>query len=95
MRLGLPSPIAEASGAQDVLAQQVLHAVGDLDRVLMPDLAQALGMTNDMRTSVRLGAALRLLGWESKKERVDGVPRYVWRPRHARPATATTEAAHG
>ena len=95
MRLGLPSPIAEASGAQDVLAQQVLHAVDDLDRVLMPDLAQALGMTNDMRTSVRLGAALRLLGWESKKERVDGVPRYVWRPRHTRPATATTEAAHG
>lgn len=79
VRIGLPSPIAEASGETDDLALRIDRATQDADMIVISDLAAALGMANDMKTSLKLGAALRLLGWASKKERVDGVPRYAWR----------------
>jgi prophage antirepressor-like protein len=79
IRVGLPSPIAEASGETDTLALRIDGATRDSESVIVADLAASLGMAVDTKSSLRLGAALRLLGWASKKERVEGVPRYVWR----------------
>lgn len=79
VRIGLPSPIAEASGDVDGLAVRLDQLTAGAVRVLTSDLAEALGMPHDTRTSLKISAVLRLLGWTSKKERVEGVPRWVWR----------------
>jgi len=90
IRVGLPSPIAEASGETDSLALRIDGATRDAESIITADLAAALGMANDTKANLRLCAALRLLGWASKKERVEGVPRYVWR--RIQPSRAAADA---
>lgn len=82
VRIGLPTPIADAAeggaGHAD-LAQRIAALTDGVDRVALNDLAAALSLKWDTRTGLMLGGVMRLLGWAPRKERVEGVPRNVWR----------------
>lgn len=80
MQIGLPSPIAASIGGEnDEFATQVDCVTRSAEAVTTADVAHGLGVVIDARMSMRIGATLRLLGWAVKKERVEGVPRNVWR----------------
>ncbi len=83
VKIGLPSPIAEATGDDDPFAREVAAAVEGAAFTTTATVAGALGQILDTRLSLRIGSALRLLGWQPRKERVEGVPRNVWRKREA------------
>lgn len=79
IRVGLPSPVAEATGEPDAFAWRIDQLTRDVESITLAELTDALALPHDTRSTLRLGAALRLLGWTNKKERVDGIPRNVWR----------------
>ncbi len=78
VKLGLPSPIAEATAEEDALAAQVQRIVKGRDRVRTIELAEAMGLTLDTKLSLRLTAVLRLMGFTSRKRRISGVQVHVW-----------------
>jgi prophage antirepressor-like protein len=78
IRLGLPAPITEAEVAGNALVTKVEAATRAADRFQTHELALRLGLRHDRRTAAELGAALRLLGWERIRARVERQLCYVW-----------------
>lgn len=80
IRIGLPSPIADASAsATDDFADAVARVIADKEWVTAEQVSGMLGLAHDARTTLRIGAALRLLGWMSRTEKVDRACKRVWR----------------
>lgn len=81
IKIGLPAPMADAvAQADDPLADKVAELVKGRDAVTVRELCQMTGMVHDMRTSLKLGSVLRLLGWASANEKVGaGMTARVWR----------------
>lgn len=77
IKIGLPAPIVE--GISDQLVNRVRVLTAERESLQLGELVAALGMPPDTRSSIKLGAALRELGWQSRRERVNGALKYVWR----------------
>lgn len=77
IKLGLPAPIAEALPT-DAFTQSVSALVQGRESLQMGELTAALQMPPDTRSALRIGEALRALGWTKRRERVNGVPTWVW-----------------
>lgn len=96
-QFGLPLPIAEAKGADgDPLINDVAAVLSSVEEATIEDVMSALGMSThpvDMGQRRRIGAAMRLLGWEHETKYRQGrgatkVWRCVRRPMPAEPAEA-------
>ncbi|MBO9380157.1 hypothetical protein GG804_25650 [Sphingomonas histidinilytica] len=81
IKIGLPAPLAEAAGGpDDPLAQTVAGLVNGRESITITELCKLTGLAHDMRTSLKLGSVLRLLGWASRNEKVAaGMTARVWR----------------
>lgn len=77
--IGLPNPIAQAAGEDDPFAAQVAQLTEGQSMTTTARIATAMGQTLDARLSLRIGSALRLLGWQVRKEKLDRVATNVWR----------------
>ena len=95
INIGLPSPIADAAATtSDAFADELARAIGDKERLTMAEICGLIGIPFDMRNSLRVGATMRLLGWHTRVERIEGVATKVWRriPRVIHGVPATTDA---
>ncbi len=81
IKIGLPAPLAEAAGGpDDPLAQTVAGLINGRESITITELCKLTGLAHDMRTSLKLGSVLRLLGWASRNEKVAaGMTARVWR----------------
>ncbi|MFZ5704908.1 MAG: Bro-N domain-containing protein [Pseudomonadota bacterium] len=81
IKIGLPAPMADAvAQAGDPIAEQVAELLKGHDQITIRELCRMTGMVHDMRTSLKLGSVLRLLGWSSAQEKIaPGVTARVWR----------------
>ena len=77
--IGLPNPIAQAMGEDDAFASQVAELTQGHEMTTTARVASAMGVALDARLSLRIGSALRLMGWTVRKEKLDRVATNVWR----------------
>jgi prophage antirepressor-like protein len=78
IRIGLPAPIADAL-SDTGFAHSVTDALAGKDMIEVGELSAALGLQADARNALRLGEVMRALGWEKTRQRLQGIPRWIWR----------------